>query len=225
MQEWLMLQNGWVLYMTLFFLLMGGAVGLPIPEDIPLIFAGILAHNGNGDIGILFIVCYSGILLGDLFIYSVGRKIGPALYSKSWFRRRISRSKIQGIKNSLERRSLSMIFLARHLFYLRTVTFLICGAVRMSFRRFLFADATAALVSAPLMMWLGYAGAHHYDAVMAAIGEAKYWTLMIGSVVILLLAYLYFRRKRLSRQEPLEPEIAPGNPLEDFHEESNGTSV
>ncbi len=201
MQEWLLLQDGMIVYVTLFFLLLGGAIGLPIPEDIPLIFAGIIAHNGKAEIKILFAVCYVAILIGDVFIYGIGRKFGPALYSKRWFRARFSLSKIKSIQKNLEKRSLLMIFLARHLFYLRTLTFLVCGAVRMDFKKFIIADALAAFISAPIMMAVGYMGAKNFEAISNGVARIKHITFFVLIVALLVAVYLYFRKK--SQEEEL----------------------
>ena len=195
MQEWILLQDGLIVYIALFCLLMGGAIGLPIPEDIPLLLAGILAHNGNGEFKLLFIVCYTGIIVGDLLIYSIGRQFGPALYTKRWFRNRFSLSKIKTIQKSLEKRSILMIFIARHLFYMRTLTFLVCGAVRMDFRKFLFADAAAALISAPIMMALGYMGAQNFEAISNGVARIKHITLFIIILIIAVGFFLYLRKK------------------------------
>ena len=208
------------MYIVLFALLMGGAIGLPIPEDVPLILAGILAHQGNGKTWMIFAVCYAAILLGDVFIFGVGRKLGPTLFRKKWFQSRVSAARIVQIRQSLERRSLPMIFVARHLFYLRTVTFLSCGAFHMSLKRFLLSDALAALVSVPLMMYLGFLASENYDAVMLEVRRAKNFTVVVGSIALLALAlYLFRKYKRAAAEttltndaleqintEPIDPE-------------------
>ena len=195
MEEWLLIQHGVFLYLGLFFLLLGGSVGLPIPEDIPLILAGIIAQNGRGEIWILFLVCYVGIMIGDLAIYGIGRKFGPSLHNKPWFKSRVSSEKLSSIRRALEKRGILMIFIARHLFYFRTVTFLTCGALGMDFKKFLFADATAALISVPLMMWLGYAGADQYAAMVSTHRENNIFTLIGAFLLLVILAYFFIKRK------------------------------
>ncbi len=196
MDEWLLLQEGVYVYLILFFLLLGGAFMLPIPEDIPLILGGVMAQMGRGRIDLIAATCYGAIILGDVIIFGVGRWLGPALFYKPWFRKRIGYSRIKRLRFNLEKRSLPMIFVARHLFYLRTVTFLTCGAVRMSFGRFLLSDAVAALVSVPLMLLLGYMAAEHYEAAFKFIGEAKYWSVIFGGLLLGLFLGWYLIRKR-----------------------------
>jgi membrane protein DedA with SNARE-associated domain len=201
MNEWLLMQSAVVVYGVLFTLLLTGALGFP-PEDVTLILGGIVIHSGQGEPQIVFALCYIGTLLGDFFIYAVGRRFGPALYNKAWFKSRVRPGRIKLIKTALERRSFPMIFIARHLFYLRTVTFLTCGAVRMSFARFLVADCLSALVSVPLMLWIGFQASEHYDTVYNYLKRAKLFSLFL--VVAALIAFgLYILYKK---EEALEDE-------------------
>jgi membrane protein DedA with SNARE-associated domain len=223
-KEWILAQSGLNLYLGLFLLLIGGAVGLPIPEDVPLVLAGVLIQIGHASWQTAFIVCYVAIILGDVIIYGVGRKIGPALYKKEWFRSRVSREKIEQIKHGLEKQSLWMIFLARHLFYLRTVTFLICGAVRMNFRRFLFADAAAAVVSVPLMLWIGFVGADQYAQNRETFTKIKTFSLWLVVIAILVASLIYFRTKNkkkllaVTTGNQIDGKQIEENPLEHFEE-------
>src|SRR5476651_2634423 len=141
MFDWLFAQSGAGIYLSLFMLLMGGAVGLPIPEDIPLIFSGVLLQRGHVDIYVVFVTCYLGIIIGDTIIFCFGRKIASSVQKRNWLNEHFSKTLIERTKHQIEKRSFFTIVLARHLFYLRTITFLTCGAVRMNFKKFLFADA------------------------------------------------------------------------------------
>ncbi len=181
-------------------LLLAGALGLPVPEDIPLILAGVLVQMGKAKLVWIALVCYFGILIGDLIIYFVGRRLGPKLFQKAWFKSRLSSSRLRRVKFRLEKRSLLMILLARHLFYFRTITFLICGAVRMQFMKFLIADAIAALVSVPLMLGLGYLLAEHYEAAFEFVKKIKWVTL--GLVVAGVGGYWFYARRKTVRTDP-----------------------
>ncbi|NDC38992.1 MAG: DedA family protein [Proteobacteria bacterium] len=201
MQEWLLAQSGAVIYLSLAFMLAGGALGLPIPEDIPLLLGGILIQIGKTDLTLTFLVCYVSVVAGDLFIFSIGRYFGPKIFKLRWFESRETKTRLKRIRLGLERRSVLMIFIARHLFYVRTLTFLSCGALRMRYSRFLVADALAALISVPLMLIIGYFAAGSFDQISKLLTEAK-----IASLVLLVLAvvgYLIFRKLR-SKVEILE---------------------
>ncbi len=205
MLDWISAQEGLAVYLALFFSLMGGAIGLPIPEDIPLLAAGACIKLQSGKPLIIFLVCYGAIVAGDILIFMVGRRFGPTLFEKPWFKKRMPPNRIRRVKFNLEKRSLLMIFLARHLFYLRTLTFLTCGAVKMKVKRFIIADVAAALVSVPLMMGIGYFAAEHFEAAQLALKRVEYLLLLVG--VILLLYLVWRSRKR--RLETLPEEDLP----------------
>lgn len=184
MDEWLLLQEGILIYIAVFVLLMGGAIGLPIPEDLPVLMAGVLAQSGRGDTLWLMLTCYIAILCGDALIFFVGRYFGSTLFKKPWFKARVSQSRMREIRRKLEKRRFITILLARHLFYLRTITFLICGAVKMRFPRFIIADALAALISVPIVFGIGYLASEHIDAAMAGLHKGSVY-LGIGVAVVI----------------------------------------
>jgi len=194
--------EGFVLYLLIFLALMGGAIGLPIPEDVPLIAAGILIQLEQAKPELIVPICYFGILLGDLMIFFIGRKLGPTLFSKKWFRKRLPPHRLRKFRIGLEKRSLATIFLARHLFYLRTVTFLTCGAVKMKLSRFLIADAIAALISVPIMVSIGYYAAGHYEQVKRNFHQATLFILL--ALVIFIVVYFYRKRAAKIAKPPTE---------------------
>jgi membrane protein DedA with SNARE-associated domain len=196
LQAWVMAQSGVTVYGSLALLLLGGVIGLPIPEDFPLILAGILIQLGKCDPLITFFVCYTTIVVGDVIIFTIGRWSGPSIFKLKWFSSRATKTKLKRVRVGIERRSILTVFLARHIFYIRTITFLSCGALNMSFARFLIADMIAALISVPLMLVVGYFAASHYDLAMQMINELKYLTLAAGLGILL----WWLRKRRLSTE-------------------------
>src|ERR1700733_844675 len=63
-------------YPALFLLLFASGMGLPLPEDIPLIFAGVLvAHHKMSWTG-AGLTAWFGMLCGDTMLYVIGYKLG-----------------------------------------------------------------------------------------------------------------------------------------------------
>lgn len=213
MYDWILAQSGMHLYIGLFLMLMGGAIGLPIPEDLPLIAGGILIQLGKTTPETVFLVCYSGILIGDIMIYSFGRWLGPSVFRRKPFQTPRARYRLKRIRLGMERRSVLMIFVARHLFYLRTLTFLSCGALKMRFSTFLMADAIAALVSAPLMLALGYFASEHFDTVIAWMHQAKIYSVFVGIALAIGAFVLYRRHRRSTIAETDGESVAPHPPV------------
>lgn len=205
MISWLFSLDSTAVYAGIFLLLMGGAFGLPIPEDIPLVLAGVLVHRGTADLLSVFLTCYVGILVGDSILFYFGRKLGKSAEKRDWLTSKVSQSSIDKAKRELEKRSFVAILIARHLFYFRTVTFLACGAIKMSFQRFIIADAFAALVSATLMISLGHMFSEQYSVILDLFKKTKSLLLWV-SLIVLICVWVYIRKSRSKTASPLDPE-------------------
>lgn len=200
--DWLSFDNPLMIHLGILLALLAGAIGLPMPEDIPLLAAGIFASRGVIRLPTAMLVCYLAVLLGDVFIFWIGRTLGPRLFETKWFKKRFSSSRIRRVRLNVEKKSLPMIFIARHLFYLRTATFLTCGAVKMSPRRFLISDMFAALISVPLMVSLGYLAGEHLDTIRYYVLRANFW---LFAAVLIAVAVWWFRRSRARENTKASP--------------------
>ncbi|TMB48984.1 MAG: DedA family protein, partial [Deltaproteobacteria bacterium] len=57
----------------LFLLLVGGGIGLPLPEDLTLLAAGVLAHQHVLRLREVIAVGFAGVVSADWIIYLAGR--------------------------------------------------------------------------------------------------------------------------------------------------------
>jgi membrane protein DedA with SNARE-associated domain len=194
--------HGLLAYLLVFAALLAGSIGIPAPEDLTLIAAGVLCSLEQVNTWIMGITCYLGLIVGDLIIYRIGWMTGPTLFRKKWFRRHISTKRLEVMRTNLHKRTMLTILIARHLFYIRTATFLMCGAVRISFARFVIMDAIAALITTPLMMGIGYAFAHNYDVIVKYVRDLKYALVALGIVG----AFFIFRHYRRPKTEQDDKE-------------------
>jgi membrane protein DedA with SNARE-associated domain len=185
--------DGLFAYVIVLVALLAGSVGIPAPEDLTLIAAGILCSLSQVNMWVMGLTCYLGLIIGDLIIYRIGWMAGPTLFRKKWFRKHISTSRLQAMRTNLHKRTMLTILIARHLFYIRTATFLMCGAVRISFSRFLVMDAIAALITTPLMMGLGYVFAHNYQVIIRWMRDLKYVLVGIGLIAAIFI-YRHYKR-------------------------------
>jgi membrane protein DedA with SNARE-associated domain len=197
MVDLILAANGLFAYLLVFAALMAGSIGIPAPEDLTLIAAGVLCSLDQVNTLIMGLTCYFGLILGDLVIYRIGWMTGPTLFRKKWFRRHISTKRLEVMRTNLHKRTMLTILVARHLFYIRTATFLMCGAVRISFVRFVVMDAIAALITAPLMMGIGFIFAHNYETIVRWVRDLKFVLVGLG----ILTALFLYRRYRRSKDE------------------------
>ncbi len=131
-------------------------IGLPLPEDTILIAAGMLASAHQISWVYTSALMYVGILAGDSIIFALGRYFGSRLLEQRWTQRILSPTRRERVQEMFKRYGVTVFFVARFLPGLRAPIFCTAGAMRAKYGKFLLMDGLAALVSAPLFVWLGH---------------------------------------------------------------------
>ena len=139
-----------------FLLLLLCGVGLPLPEDIVLTVAGMLAMDDGRAWLPVAILMYVGVLAGDSLIFFLGRRFGGKLLAWQGTHHLFPPQKQAKVQRLFDRHGSFVLVIARFLPGLRAPIFSSAGAMRVPYLRFLLLDGAAALVSAPFFVWLGY---------------------------------------------------------------------
>ena len=63
-------------YLGLFVVLMLCGLGMPIPEEVAIVLAGVLSAEEKLYWGWALLACLVGALLGDSVMYLIGRQVG-----------------------------------------------------------------------------------------------------------------------------------------------------
>lgn len=186
-------------YLGLFALLVLGAVGFPFPEDATLILCGFLISQKAVTPLHSLLTVYAGILLGDMVIFSFGRKYGRKIVTHRRFHALISPGRLQQLEDTFKRRGVLFILFGRHIIGLRAQIFLAAGVMRMALPKFLLADAVSALLTITLMVGAGYLGGNSLTAVRRGVLRTEH--VAAAAAVIVLLGYLAFKyiRRRKER--------------------------
>ncbi len=178
-------------------LLLGG-LGFPIPEDIPILLSGVASSKGIVQPQFIFLTCYVGVLLADQIVFFIGYLFGPKMLAagtRSRFFPAITEAKVEEVRNGLRKKRLLYIFVSRHLFPVRSLTFITAGALRIPYLEFLLADALAALISVTVVMGIGYYLGEQLspEVVQHLVSDAHYYVsgLVVLIVVVWLLRYFY----------------------------------
>jgi len=146
-------------YPGLFALLILGSIGLPLPEDAILLFCGFLI-SGNVVAPVpAALVVYLGVLAGDFVIFSVGRKYGRSIITNKRFYRLLSPERFSVLESKFKKFGIFIIFFGRHLWGFRAQIFLASGILGVNPRKFVLADALAAIITVTVMLTIGYNGA------------------------------------------------------------------
>jgi membrane-associated protein len=189
----------------LFILLILGVIGFPFPEDAILLTCGFLVSRGSVDPPLAFLSMYSGLLLTDFFLYSVGRKYGRTVITHKRFSRIISRERLSRMERVFSKRGILVILFGRQILGVRSQVLLSAGAMKMPTRTFLLSDAVSALITITLMAGAGYLGGHNLALLRRHISRVNSVALML--LAVLFVVYLVFRYLH-SRQDKVQHDAA-----------------
>lgn len=179
--------GGVIPYMVVFGVLLACGLGIPLPEDISLIFGGFLVYMEQATLGLMMLTGYLGIILGDSMIFYFGRRIGSKVGSRpgGFFARIVTPTKRARVEGLFKRHGEKIIMLARFLPGVRAVTYFTAGSVGMRYSHFVFFDSLAALASAPIFVYLGFrfGGQLEYLLQEIAKGQKGVIAAILGVVV------------------------------------------
>lgn len=191
-------------YPALLTILILASLGLPIPEDLPLIVAGLLLRThgpGTGEPGIAswhgtLLVALVGVMTGDLVLYMLGRRWGPGVVNHKSVRWMITPDRFARVAAKFRRHGAWFCFGGRFFMGVRAVMCLTAGATHFPCWRFFLADLAGAAISVPFFVGLGYVFAGMIPTLRAYVGGAQAAALLGLCIVTLVLVVLYRRRRR-----------------------------
>jgi membrane protein DedA with SNARE-associated domain len=162
--EWLTseVSNNPVTYLIVF----GAAatdVLLPvIPSETIVIAASVLAGQGELLIWLIVPAAALGAFVGDNVSYWLGRRLGDPV-ARRFFRGEKARARLAWAEAAIRKRGVFLIVIGRFIPGGRTATTFAAGTLEMPYRRFLLADAGAAVIWAVYVSMLGYLGGASFE--------------------------------------------------------------
>ncbi len=204
------LSDYWPYYAAAFAYLVASGCALPFPEEIPTITAGIWVAGDPHDPlrWLILLVCYVGVVLGDVILYSIGRWSGPHLLERPWVKRLLPPEKWKRIERNYHRYGIKVLLVIRWVPAIRTPIFISAGIMRLSFLRFLLADGIAAVFGHTLLFFLAFEfGDQFRDLVWRAERQVNHVKpLLILLLLAAVVGYLlyHFLRGPVSTADPQE---------------------
>lgn len=165
--------------------------GLPIPEDVSLVAAGVLARTGHAQLYEAWIVGYFGVLFADCIAWSFGHYLG--LNPRGPLRHLFGRKQILRITKFFQRFGPWAIVVCRNLPGTRFPAFFFSGATGMSLPRFVLIDGSAAVVTVSLWVSVGWWAGQRADLLDAVMARAHWLLLGLGVVLVGGLAWRLLR--------------------------------
>ena len=185
-------------YVGLFLVLFVAGLGVPIPEELPVIASAVLAHEGVVRWWLALPVCLLGVLSGDVALYWAGFHWGDHVLDWRIVRLVLTLEREEALKARFRRHGVKIVFVARHVMGLRAATFLTAGIARVPFWKFLAVDAAAALISVPLGFGVSYLFTDQLTKALAEVHRVERWIAL--AVLLGVVAWAVFAMWRRNRE-------------------------
>jgi membrane protein DedA with SNARE-associated domain len=205
-------------YVGIALVLVLGGLGLPVPEEAPILVAAVLSKNEKMWWPIALASCLTGVLLGDFIVYLLGFIYGEKVLSKPLTRKFLTRAREVQMQGYFHRHGFKILILGRFAVGFRTAAYLTAGILKLPMLRLFLTDLFAASLSTFLMFGLGYVFAHQ---IQTSFDRVKYW--LTAGLAFALAAFLFYRyyKGRQRAGLPVGPRVlASGDvplPPDDLH--------
>jgi len=204
-------------YSFIILFMFASSFGLPVPEEITLITAGLVANMAHDPIkypppypgaeGVdtltLCIVCFLAVFLSDLVIYLLGKIFGGRIIKMKFFQKQVEGKTFSRINTWFQKYGGWCCGIFRFTPGLRFPGHMSCGLLGIPLWKFIAIDGTAALISVPTQVYLV---ATYGDVILDKLTEFK---LYLGIILLTLLVIWLLRKvylKLTTRKEALPSE-------------------
>ncbi len=193
--------SGVFAYGLVFLILLACGLGVPLPEDVSLILGGFLVHQGKADLTLMMLTGYVGIIVGDSIIFFAGRRLGSNVGRKpgGFFARVVTPEKRARVEALFQKHGEKIVFFARFLPGVRAVTYFTAGSVGLRYWKFALFDSIAALISAPVFIYLGNRFGGELETLFANLRKGQ-TRVLVGAAIAAVL-YVGFRVWKARREK------------------------
>jgi membrane protein DedA with SNARE-associated domain len=193
-------------YVVVGFIIGLESLGIPLPGEIALVSAALLASRHTLDISPAWVgaAATCGAVIGDSIGYSIGRKFGMSLFERlgKRFPKHFGPGHVALAKQLFARWGVWAVFFGRFVALLRIFAGPLAGALKMKYPHFLAANASGGLV------WAGGTTAVVYYAGIAAEKWLSRfsWIALVVAVAIGVAVTLLLRERTSKLIAELEDE-------------------
>jgi membrane protein DedA with SNARE-associated domain len=189
----------WGGYFILFGLLFACGVGLPLPEDIPLLLAGWFIAQGKMNVVHACIIAWCGIIGGDCVLYHFGRRYGLEITRVPFVGKHLTKERILKAEELFENYGTWVVGVGRMFAGIRGAMVVAAGATRFNFVKFVIADGIAALFSGGLFVWLGWLAGSKLGSISEMrekIKGVEHWVIL-GAILVVggFVLWMWMRKK------------------------------
>jgi len=182
-------------YFGIIIALIGGIVGLPIPDEVLLAFVGYNVYLGKMSYLLSYVCALAGACGGITFSFLLGIKFGIPFLNKFGPKLHITESRIERTKKLFAKLGPFLLIVGFFIPGLRHVTAYLAGINNYSFKKFAVFAYSGALIWCFLFITLGRVLGENWSLVAAHLSKYSFLLIVVllsGSFIL----YFYWRKKK-----------------------------
>jgi len=157
--------------------------GLPVPGETALLAGAALARFGRLSLAWVVVVATCAAILGDNLGFWIGRRGGRALAERQGWKVGLTNARLAEFDRFFARHGAKTVFIARFVTGLRVFCAILAGGSGMPWPRFLFFNATGAVVWSLAIAAAGYSLAYSWERLQRWIGDSGLVALLIVAIL------------------------------------------
>ena len=183
---------------AIFVILTFELLGMPLPGESLLIVAAVLAGRGAISFPALLFSAWGGAVIGDNIGYWIGRELGHKFLIRFGRKFGLKTNHIQKVEFIFARYGSLTVGFARFFNILRQLNGVVAGTLEMDWRRFLLFNALGGALWVGVWTSVGYYFGAHGSDIHAFVHKLGFFgTIILFSIIVCVLTFVYFRRRRL----------------------------
>lgn len=182
-------------YWAVFFGVCLENAGVPVPGETALLAGAVLCHFGRLSLGWVIATAIAAAIVGDNLGFLVGRRGGRALAERYGPKLGLTARRLRLFDTFFHRHGAKTVFFARFITGLRVFGAMLAGTSGLPWRRFLFYNATGAIVWATAIGLAGYLLAESWETLERWVGRSG----VIALAIVVVIAVVAYKRVRGER--------------------------
>lgn len=185
-------------YAGLYFLLMFGIIGFPVPDETLLTFAGFLIHRGDLNPIPTFLSAFLGSITGITASYLIGRSFGLIILKRYGRYIHISEDKIEKAHQWFEKTGKWSLSIGYFIPGIRHLTALVAGSSKLEYSIFSFYSYIGGLVWTLTFISVGYYVGEKWGNVLSEIESHVFIAsvILFSLIAVYLLIHFFILKKR-----------------------------
>jgi membrane protein DedA with SNARE-associated domain len=186
------------------------SMGIPLPGELTLISAALLASTGLANPWLVGVAASIGAIAGDSVGYAVGRRGGRRLLERLGrrFPKHFGPAHLARAERIFQRYGVWAVFFGRFVALLRILAGPLAGALRVPYPKFLLANASGGIVWSFGTTFVIYFVGQAAERWLSGFG----WVALLMAVLFGLATTLYLRRRALAQARPAQEGTVEEDP-------------